>query len=123
MTSILIADDSRTILDLVLISLRRDGFEPLEASNGEEALAAIRTHRPDLVILDAMMPPPDGYEICRTIRAEGGDYRPYVIILTASVRNTDREQAREAGADEFITKPFSPGELRARVKALAERSG
>jgi CheY-like chemotaxis protein len=118
MTDILVADDSDTILSLVVLSLQREGFEPATATNGAEALERIRELRPRLVILDALMPKGDGYEVCRTLRDDPDIEKPYVIMLTAGGRETDREQAEAAGVDEFMTKPFSPSQLRRRVREL-----
>jgi two-component system OmpR family response regulator len=115
---IVVADDSRMILELVVMSLKRDGYEPVTATDGSEALAAIREHRPELVIIDGVMPNGDGYEVCETIRAEQGDWKPHVILLTAADRPVDRERALAAGADELMSKPFSTSELRSRVREL-----
>jgi DNA-binding response OmpR family regulator len=115
---IVVADDSRMILELVDLTLKRDGHTPVLANDGAEALAAIREHRPDLVILDGYMPNGDGYEVCRTLRAEQGDWTPHVILLTAADRPADREKALEAGADELMSKPFSTRALRDRVREL-----
>jgi len=115
---IVVADDSETILEMVLITLRKAGFEPETATHGGEALDAVRAHRPELLIIDATMPVSDGYEVVRTLREELGDEKPYVIMLTASDRTVDRERAAEAGVDEFVAKPFSPGALRDRVQTL-----
>jgi len=118
MTDILVADDSPTILNLLVIALTREGFDPVTAANGEEALERIREHRPRLVILDALMPRGDGYEVCKSLREDSELDQPYVIMLTAGGRETDRERAEAAGVDEFITKPFSPSQLRARVREI-----
>jgi DNA-binding response OmpR family regulator len=115
---IVVADDSRMILELVVMSLKRDGYEPVTATDGAEALAAIREHRPELVIIDGVMPNGDGYEVCATIRAEQGDWKPHMILLTAADRPVDRERALAAGADELMSKPFSTSELRSRVREL-----
>jgi DNA-binding response OmpR family regulator len=115
---IVVADDSRMILELVELSLKREGYEPVTANDGAEALAAIREHRPELVILDGLMPNGDGYEVCRTLRAEQGDWTPHVILLTAADRPADHERALAAGADELMSKPFSPSVLRSRVREL-----
>jgi DNA-binding response OmpR family regulator len=119
---IVVADDSDTILALVVLALQREGFDPATATNGEEALARIRELRPQLVILDALMPKGDGYEVCRALRDDPDLEKPYVIMLTAGGRDTDRERAEEAGVDEFITKPFSPSQLRARVREILTAS-
>ena len=117
---IVVADDSETILEMILITLRRAGYEPASATHGGEAIDAVRTHRPELLIVDATMPVSDGYEVVRTLRAELGDEKPYVIMLTASDRTVDRERATEVGVDEFISKPFSPVALRDRVRELLD---
>ena len=115
---VVVADDSRTILELILLTLSRGGIETASAGDGAEALERIREHRPRLVILDAMMPNGDGYDVCRTLRADPGLDQPHVIMLTASAGEVDRERAEEVGVDEFMTKPFSPRELRERVQEL-----
>jgi CheY-like chemotaxis protein len=117
---VVVADDSRTILELILLTLSRGGIETASAGDGTEALERIREHRPRLVILDAMMPNGDGYDVCRTLRADPTLDQPHVIMLTASAREVDREKANEVGVDEFMTKPFSPRELRERVQELLE---
>lgn len=115
---LVIADDSATILAMVELALRRDGYEPVTASDGTEALAAIREHRPELVIVDAVMPGATGYEVCKELRDDPDGPHPYVIMLTAGGREADREKAEESGVDEFMTKPFSPSALRERVKEI-----
>ena len=118
---VVVADDSRTILELILLTLSRGGIETASAADGAEALERIREHRPRVVILDAMMPNGDGYDVCRTLRADSDlEEQPHVIMLTASAREVDRERADEVGVDEFMTKPFSPRELRERVQELLE---
>ena len=114
----MIADDSETILELVTLAVKRDGYEPVTAMSGDKALLLVREHRPELVILDALMPGLSGYDVCRALREDVEAPRPYVIILTAGAAAADRELAAEAGADEFITKPFSPAVLRARVREI-----
>ena len=118
MIDILVADDSEMILSLVVLSLQREGYEPATAKDGAEALERIRELQPRLVILDAVMPKGDGYEVCRTLRDDPEIEKPYVIMLTAGGRETDRERAKAAGVDEFITKPFSPSQLRERVREI-----
>jgi DNA-binding response OmpR family regulator len=115
---LVIADDSPTILALVTLAVKKDGYEPATATNGNEALAAIREHRPELVIVDAQMPGLDGYEVCRALREDGDVPRPHVIMLTAGARESDKVLAEEAGVDEFLTKPFSPATLRERVREI-----
>jgi DNA-binding response OmpR family regulator len=115
---IVIADDSATILALVTIAVKRDGYEPATATNGNEALEAIREHRPELVILDAVMPGMSGYEVCRALREDVEAPRPHVMMLTAGAREADKALAVEVGIDEFVTKPFSPSALRTRVREI-----
>jgi DNA-binding response OmpR family regulator len=115
---IVVADDSRTILSLVTLALQREGYEPVTASDGEEALAAVREHRPELLIVDAVMPGLSGYDVCRELRSDPDGPQPHVIMLTAGGQEADRVRAEEVGIDEFVTKPFSPSDLRARVREL-----
>jgi DNA-binding response OmpR family regulator len=115
---LVIVDDSATILALVTIAVRKDGYEPVTATNGNEALEVIRAHRPELVILDALMPGMSGYEVCRALREDADAPRPHVLMLTAGAREADKELAVEVGIDEFVTKPFSPSTLRARVREI-----
>jgi DNA-binding response OmpR family regulator len=115
---IVIADDAPTILTLLALALGKEGFETVTASDGAQALELIREHRPRLVILDANMPKGDGFEVSRTLRDDPEIEKPYVIMLTAAGRASDRDRAEEAGVDEFMTKPFSPSQLRARVREI-----
>jgi CheY-like chemotaxis protein len=117
---VVVADDSETILELIVLTLRRGQIESASACDGTEALERIREHRPRVVILDAAMPNGDGYEVCRALRDDPELEQPHVIMLTASAREADRTRAEEAGADEFMTKPFSPLDLRRRVQELLE---
>jgi DNA-binding response OmpR family regulator len=98
--------------------VKKDGYEPATATNGDEALELIREHRPELVILDALMPGMSGYEVCRALREDVDAPRPHVMMLTAGAREADKALAVEVGIDEFVTKPFSPSELRARVREI-----
>ena len=112
--SILIADDEqhiRLLIEQALEDLEDDGIELLTAADGEEALGAVERHRPELVFLDIMMPRRDGFEVCRTIKQEGGMRDSVVVMLTAKGQAYDRERGIEAGADQYITKPFDPDEL------------
>jgi DNA-binding response OmpR family regulator len=115
---LVIADDSPTILALVTLAVKKDGYEPVTATNGTEALDAVRAHRPELVIVDAQMPGLSGYEVCRALREDNDTPRPHVIMLTAGARESDKALADEAGVDEFLTKPFSPATLRERVRDI-----
>lgn len=119
MKPVLIVDDSVTVVRLLAHALRDVGCEVLTAMDGEAALALIRERRPALVIIDAEMPKLSGYEVCEAVRDDDGEKgRPYLIMLTAGGQEADRERAERAGVDEFLTKPFSPSALRARVREL-----
>ena len=115
---VVVVDDSATILALVAASLRRDGYELALAESGEQALDLIRSERPEVVIVDANLPGVSGYDVCRTLREDTDAPQPHVIILTAAARDADREHAVHVGANEFITKPFSPNALRERVREI-----
>jgi DNA-binding response OmpR family regulator len=117
---VVVADDSQTILELIVLTLQRGGIETVTAADGAAALECIREYAPRVVILDAMMPNADGYEVCRTVRADAALEQPHVIMLTANAREVDRERAEQAGVSEFMTKPFSPKALRERVQELLE---
>ena len=118
MSEIVVADDSSTILGLIVLALKREGFEPATAIDGADALAKVREHRPKLLIVDAMMPNGNGYEVCQALADDPEHEKPYVIMLTAAGQESNRERAMEVGVDEFITKPFSTTELRNRVREI-----
>lgn len=115
---ILIVDDEPHIVNFVRAYLQREGYPVLEANDGEEALALWREHRPDLVVLDILMPRLDGLEFCREVRRES---RVPIIILSARSDEEDRVTGLELGADDYMVKPFSPRELVARVRSLLRR--
>ncbi|MFL5803497.1 MAG: response regulator [Roseiflexaceae bacterium] len=117
--TILIVDDEPTIVEVVELYLRREGFEVLTAADGLAALSAVQQRRPDLVVLDLMLPGMSGLDVTRQIRAGGA--LP-IIMLTARGEETDRVVGLELGADDYVTKPFSPRELVARVKAVLRRA-
>jgi two-component system alkaline phosphatase synthesis response regulator PhoP/two-component system response regulator ResD len=116
---ILIAEDESSIADLVSLYLTRDGFRVHSARDGQEALEAARRLRPDLVVLDVMMPKVDGWEVCRRLRKDGN---VPIIMLTARGDDVDKIVGLELGADDYLTKPFNPRELVARVKAILRRA-
>jgi DNA-binding response OmpR family regulator len=118
---ILAADDDDDILQLVAFRLERSGYTVLQAHDGEEALALAREHKPDLAVLDVMMPKLDGYELTRRLRADEGTRDMPIIMLTARAQDSDVEEGFEAGADDYLRKPFSPQELRARVHSILGR--
>ena len=116
---ILVVDDEAGIRDLVSTYLRNDGFDVDEATDGEEALDRFGRHPPDLVVLDLRLPGIDGFDVLREFRRTSN---VYVIMLTARSEETDKLVGLELGADDYITKPFSPRELVARVKAVLRRT-
>jgi DNA-binding response OmpR family regulator len=118
---ILIADDDPDILALVSFRLQRAGYEILQARNGEEAVQMALDRRPDLAILDVMMPRVDGYEATRRLRQHEETRRMPVILLTARVQEEDIARGFDAGADDYVKKPFSPQELGSRVQAVLGR--
>lgn len=118
MTRVLVVDDDDTIRDLLRSYLAREGFEVREAADGEAALTAARVFRPDVVVLDVLVPGLDGLEVLRRLRAEAACY---VILLTAKTEEADRVVGLELGADDYVTKPFSPRELVARIRAVLRR--
>jgi DNA-binding response OmpR family regulator len=118
---VLVADDDPDILSLVGFRLERAGYDVLPARDGEEALALALERHPDLAVLDVMMPKLDGYEVTRRLRDNAATSRMAVILLTARVQESDITRGFEAGADDYIKKPFSPQELRARVQAILGR--
>lgn len=115
---ILLIDDEKSILDLASAYLKKDGFEVHTAMDGPSGLKAARAFRPDLIVLDIMLPGMDGLELLSRLRRESD---VYVIMLTARTEETDKIVGLSVGADDYMTKPFSPRELAARVKAALRR--
>jgi len=118
---ILAADDDEDILALVAFRLERSGYTVLQARDGQEAFELARSEKPDLAVLDVMMPKLDGFELTRRLRAEEATSRMPIILLTARAQDTDVAQGFDAGADDYLRKPFSPQELRTRVQAILGR--
>lgn len=118
MTTVLVAEDDEDILLLVTTRLQRDGFEVVAAGNGTDAIDLIRERRPEVAVLDVGMPPPDGLEVVRTVRDDDALAGTRLLLLTAKAQESDIRRGLEAGADAYITKPFSPAELSARVAEL-----
>ena len=118
MTTILVVDDEPAIVDLVRFTLEDAEVRVVEASDGAEALVLARRIKPDLVLLDVQMPRLDGLEVCRQLRREPALARMPIVMLTAAGQEADRARGRAAGADEYLTKPFSPLALLALVEAL-----
>jgi two-component system phosphate regulon response regulator PhoB len=115
---LLVADDDEDILTLVQLRLSRSGYEVVVARDGEEALRLAREKLPDLAVLDWMMPKASGVEVLRAIRADESTSNIPVILLTARASESDIQEGLEAGADDYIAKPFSPQELAARVQVI-----
>ena len=119
---ILVIEDERDIRELVRVNLEAEGFAVLEAGDGELGLALVKRERPAAVILDLMLPGLGGLEVCRRIRGSEATSRVPVVILTARSAEADKVVGLEIGADDYVTKPFSPRELTARVKAVLRRA-
>src|SRR5437764_8268678 len=119
MPTVLVADDEKNIVQLARMYLQAEGFTVETAGNGREALEKVRIARPDLLVLDLMMPEIDGWEVCRRLRKESD--LP-IIMLTARGDDVDKIVGLEIGADDYMTKPFNARELVARVKAVLRRS-
>jgi two-component system alkaline phosphatase synthesis response regulator PhoP len=118
MAKILVIDDEPSIVNLVKAYLKPEGFEVYTASDGNAGLKAARAYKPDVIVLDLMLPGLDGLEVLTRLRRES---QVYVILLTAKTEETDRVVGLSVGADDYVTKPFSPRELVARIKAALRR--
>ncbi len=122
MKRILIIEDDRDIVELVRYNLTNEGFQVAAANDGSAGLAAVKKSPPDLLLLDLMLPKLSGLDICREIRRDESLNRLPILMLTARGEEADRVIGLEIGADDYVTKPFSPRELVARVKALLRRA-
>jgi len=120
MSKILVVEDDINLLETIKYNLVKEGYETLTAADGGEALEIARKGKPDLIILDIMLPVIDGFEVCRILRKE--TIIP-IIMLTARIDETDRIMGLDTGADDYMTKPFSIRELLARIRALLRRAG
>lgn len=116
---ILIVDDERNIVDILKFNLKKEGFTTIEAYDGEQGVEMALSHKPDLILLDIMLPKMDGFSVCKKIRQT---LSIPILMLTAKEEEVDKVLGLELGADDYITKPFSPRELMARVKANLRRS-
>ena len=114
---ILIVDDEVDILDLLEYNLEKEGYEVIKAMDGEEAIRKSREHKPDMILLDIMMPNLDGIETCRRIRAIKGLEKVFIVFLTARSEEYSELAGFEAGADDYIYKPIKPRVLKSRIKA------
>lgn len=119
--TILVVDDEPFICRSLTFVLRKDNYRVLEARNGEEALAVIREHRPDLVFLDVMMPKINGFQVTEQVRADPSLSGVKIILLTAKGQESDREVGRVAGANDYMTKPFSPTKILDRAREILGR--
>ena len=118
---IIIIEDEPDILEVLSYNLRREGFEILAASDGAQGLAMVKREKPDLVLLDLMLPGMDGVEVCTTIKKHHDTHNTLIIMVTAKGEESDIVLGLGVGADDYISKPFSPKELVARVKAVLRR--
>ncbi len=121
MAKILVVDDEPDALELVSFNLKSAGYEVVTADDGNDALKKARQHVPDLILLDVMLPEVDGLEVCKLLRRDPATATIPVIMLTAKAGEIDRVLGLELGADDYVTKPFSPRELVLRVKNLLKR--
>jgi two-component system phosphate regulon response regulator PhoB len=119
---ILVADDEEDVLELVSRNLLAAGFKVLKADNGRDALTQARDAHPALIVLDLMLPGISGLDVCKTLRADPATKRIPIIMLTAKAEEIDRIVGLELGADDYITKPFSPRELVLRIKSVMRRA-
>jgi DNA-binding response OmpR family regulator len=117
--SILVVDDEKTLRETLAEGLEAEGFSVIQAGDGRQAVEQFRRHRPDLILLDLMLPEISGTEVCRVIRAESG---VPILMLTAKSAEVDKVVGLELGADDYVTKPFSFRELLARIRALLRRT-
>ncbi|MBI3926488.1 MAG: response regulator [Armatimonadetes bacterium] len=116
--TIVIADDEPYVLRSLEFILKKEGYRVVTATNGEDAYDRINTENPDLVLLDIQMPKMDGNTVCKKLREDPGRQDLYIVMITAKGQEADRIQSLELGANEYITKPFSPRKLVARVKEI-----
>ena len=120
--NILVAEDDRDIADLIAHYVERSGWTPHTVGSGDEAMVSVRKHAFDIVILDVMLPGMSGLEVCRALRADPATAAIPIIMVTARAEETDRIIGLDIGADDYVSKPFSPNELIARIRALVRRS-
>jgi CheY-like chemotaxis protein len=119
-TTVLLCDDEEVLRQLVRATLANDDYSIVEAADGDQSLELARSHRPDLIVLDMMMPGRSGLEVLRELRADPETSATPVIMLTARARESDRDEAVSAGADHYLAKPFSPLELISVVQELLD---
>ena len=119
--TVLIVEDEADVVDLLRYNLKRAGFKVIVATSGDAGLASVRTHRPDIVVLDLMLPGMSGLEVCRALKQDAETTHIPILMLTAKDEQKDRVKGLETGADDYVGKPFSPRELVLRVQALLRR--
>ena len=119
--SVLVVDDERDILELVKYNLDKEGYQVTVVATGEDALAAARTRMPDIVVLDLMLPGVDGLEVCRRLKSDPKTRHIPIVMLTAKGDEADVVTGLELGASDYVTKPFSPRVLTARIRAVLRR--
>ena len=119
---VLVVEDEESILTLIHYNLEAEGYNVLEARDGEEAMLVVEEEAPDLLVLDWMLPHLSGIEVCRRVRLSRNHRNVPIIMLTARGEEADKIRGLDSGADDYLTKPFSPSELVARVRALLRRS-
>ena len=119
---VLVVEDEGPLLTLLRYNLEKDGFQVAEARDGEEALVAVKDHKPDVVLLDWMLPLVSGIEVCRQLRRMPETRGIPIVMLTARGEEADKIRGLNSGADDYVTKPFSPSELSARLKAVLRRA-
>ena len=115
---ILVVDDEPYVVRTLTFVLKKEGYEVSSAGNGEEALNLVHEHKPDLMFLDVMMPKKNGYEVCQEIKNDSAFSDIHIIMLSAKGQEADREKAISMGANEFITKPFSPAGVIEKVREI-----
>lgn len=120
-TKVLVVDDESHIIELLQFNLKKRGFNVIAAINGEEAIQLAIKEKPDLIVLDVMLPGMDGIDVCRKLRSDVSTSNIPIIMLTAKGEESDKILGLEMGADDYLTKPFSPRELVARIKAVLRR--
>ena len=119
MATVLVVEDDAHVADMIQLALEREGYRVLKAFDGQKGLDIARAQRPDLVVLDLMLPVMDGFSVCRTLRQS---QQTPILILTARSDEVDKVLGLELGADDYLTKPFSPRELVARIRAILRRA-
>jgi len=120
---VLIVDDEKDIVKMLDYNLKKEGFRAISANDGKEAINLARREHPDIIVLDLMLPEIDGLEVCKILKKDEKTQSIPIIMLTAKTKEIDKILGLELGADDYVTKPFSPSELAARIKAILRRAG